>query len=66
MPIFHHDDDLPPELKALSEPLRRRAEAMGCTCRPIVNIDDSRGQITIEHDTLCPAWRHPAAGSAMN
>lgn len=66
MPIYEHEDDLPPEDRALSEQLRKRARAMGCECRPVVNVDRARGMIVIEHNPLCPAWRHPAANSAMN
>ena len=64
---YHHDDDLSPEEKALSEHLRERARAMGCVCRPAITIDTAKKIIQIEHDPVsCPAWRHPSANAHEN
>lgn len=64
---FDSIDDLPPEIAALAEPLRQRAEWMGCGCvNPTITVDLALERIALEHNPLCPAWRHPAANGGMN
>lgn len=63
---YHHDDDLPPEMRALSEQLRQRALGMGCECRPGITVDTMKQVILLEHLPTCPAWRHPSANAHEN
>ena len=65
MTTYHHDDDLPPEHRALVDPLRRRALAMGCTCRPGITVDTTMQRISLRHLPSCPALRHPEANAGV-
>lgn len=62
----YSDDDLSPEEKALSEFLRKRAAAMGCECRPEVDLDPTTKVVVLSHNPMCPAWKHPAATTHQN
>ena len=66
MDTYDHPDDIPPDQKALAEHLRQRAEAMGCQCRPEITVDTRRMVVTVEHNPMCEAWRHPASNTIAN
>lgn len=66
MNTYHHDDDLSPEEAALSRRLRARAAAMGCECRPAVEINHRARTVVVEHLPSCPAVRHPGANPHQN
>ena len=63
---YDSPDDMPPEMAAYCEHLRVRAQEQGCICRPGVTIDTAKKVTLIEHDGLCPAWRHPSATPSRN